>query len=312
MKNQEYHFAGGHSAVKGCKWLHDALVKGKKCYKNAFYGIESHRCIQCTPVATYCNMGCIFCWRIMPDEKENLPAKWDEAADVVEWIIAEHLRIVSGYGGNKRVSKGMWEEAKNPKHAAISLTGEVMFYPHMSELIEEFWRRGMTTFLVTNGTLPKQIAELERLPTQFYVSLNAPNEEVYRRICAPKYQRAWVNFNETLEILNSMPTRRVLRMTLVKGHNMLDAAGYAKLIEKALPEYVEVKSFVYVGGARDPRRGLSLNNMPTHDEIRAFAKELAEVCGYIVSAEYEPSRVVLLCRDKKSDRGRILNIRADS
>jgi len=38
----------------------------------------------------------------------------------------------------------------------------------------------MTAFLVTNGTNPEAIGEVR--PTQLYISLNAPNEETYRRV----------------------------------------------------------------------------------------------------------------------------------
>ena len=49
---------------------------------------------------------------------------------------------------------------------------------------------GMTTMLVTNGTLPKVIENLDTLPTQLYVSVDAPNKEVFDEICRPKWNAA--------------------------------------------------------------------------------------------------------------------------
>ena len=63
LKNQKYHLVGSHSAVKSCKWLREALVNGRPCYKQRFYGIKTHRCMQMTPAVHYCNMHCAFCWR---------------------------------------------------------------------------------------------------------------------------------------------------------------------------------------------------------------------------------------------------------
>ncbi|MGC8812780.1 MAG: 4-demethylwyosine synthase TYW1, partial [Candidatus Aenigmatarchaeota archaeon] len=90
------------------------------------------------------------------------------------------------------------------------------------------------------------------------------------------------------------------RMTLVKGLNFKNPKGYAKLISIAQPDYVEVKAFVFVGGARNPSRGLKLEDMPTMEEIREFAKALAEETNYIESGEHIPSRIVLLSKDEKT------------
>ena len=74
-----------------------------------------------------------------------------------------------------------------------------------------------------------------------------------------------------------------------------------------VPNYVEVKGFSFVGGAREEQRGLSMETMPTHDEIRQFARRLAELTGYIVTAEHMPSRIVLLSKDEQSRKGRIID-----
>ncbi len=63
-------------------------------------------------------------------------------------------------------------EAMHPNHAAISLDGEVMLFPLMSDFVKEFKKRNMTTFIVTNGTLPERIKNLSVYPSQlvFYLT----------------------------------------------------------------------------------------------------------------------------------------------
>jgi tRNA wybutosine-synthesizing protein 1 len=51
---------------------------------------------------------------------------------------------------------------------------------------------------------------------------------------------------------------------------------------------------------------LELGDMPSHEEIRKFAKKLSDETGYIISDERTDSRVVLLCRDKDAERRRCI------
>lgn len=314
LLKQKYHIAGEHSAAKLCHWTHSTLTGGIGCYKNKFYGIASHRCLQCTPSLLFCNHACVFCWRIMPEKSlsfEDMPSRgfrWDEPKKVVELLLKAQQEIISGYGGNPKVSRQKYQEALRPAHAALSLTGEPAIYPYLEELIKEFHNRNMTTFLVTNGTFPERIARMEELPTQLYVSMVAPDLEVYKRAIRPKSPILWERYLQTLELLAQFgqKTRTVLRMTLTRGVNDFGWEGYARQILTALPKYVEVKSMVFVGGARLPERGLSLKSMLTIDEIEGIAKKLADLTGYRVSDRHELSRVVLLCRDEKAEKERLI------
>lgn len=56
------HVAGSHSGVKLCRWTKSMLRGRGGCYKHAFYGIESHRCMEATP-SLACANKCVFCWR---------------------------------------------------------------------------------------------------------------------------------------------------------------------------------------------------------------------------------------------------------
>ena len=125
-------------------------------------------------------------------------------------------RLLSGFGGNDKVNKQKLADAQNPKHVAISLNGEPTLYRRLGEYIDECHKHGMTTMLVTNGTLPKVLEKLDPLPTQLYVSADAPNKEVFDRICKPKWNSgAWHKFEETIDLLPSLDTRIVVRLSLI-------------------------------------------------------------------------------------------------
>ncbi|HIH30995.1 TPA: 4-demethylwyosine synthase TYW1 [Candidatus Micrarchaeota archaeon] len=311
---QKYHIAGEHSAAKLCHWSGEALKGGEGCYKNKFYGISSHRCLQCTPVLLFCNHACVFCWRMMPERKlkfEDMPCKgfsWDEPEKIAKWLIEAQKEIVSGFGGNPKVKKELFGEAMEPMHVAISLTGEPTMYPHLEKLLDEFHRRGLTTFLVTNGTFPEQIEKWKTYPTQFYVSMVAPNEQVYRKAIRPASTGLWKKYLGMLRLMPAIgeKTRTVLRMTLTRGVNDSDLEDYANQVRVAQPHYVEVKSMVFVGGARLKERGLSSGSMFEMDEIDGIAEKLAGMTGYAVSERHVPSRVVLLRRDAEAEKKRMI------
>lgn len=299
LRKQKYQLVGSHSAVKKCRWLHESLTKGRVCYKQKFYGVQSHRCVQMTPTLA-CNMRCKFCWRIHPEDL-GLPAippsgGWDEPEEIVRGCVEAQLRILSGYGSQVkegRIGRERYLEALSPKHAAISLDGEPTLYPRLGELIGEFRRRGFTTFLVTNGTRPEALAALDEEPSQLYVSIYAPDEETFKEVCRPAQAGAWRKLKETLSLLPSFSCPTVARLTLVRGANMGDPKGYARLLERPSPTYIEPKAYMFVGHSR---LRLSFENMPSHEEVVSFSKALAAELSYRLIGESKESRVALLSR----------------
>jgi tRNA wybutosine-synthesizing protein 1 len=304
LKKQKYHLVGAHSAVKRCKWLYESIVNDRVCYKEKFYGIKSHRCMQMSPSLYCCTQQCMFCWRA---QNGDLQVKWDEltmphldsVADIIEGSLKAQQKIISGYKGHPKTNWKKFTEANVPKHVAISLTGEPTLYAPLGDLIEGFFNRGLTTFLVTNGTLPECLLKLNREPTQLYVSLCAPNKEVYSKLCRPQVPGAWEKLNQTLEALGSFKCPTVLRMTLVKDRNMNLIEQYAKLILKANPTYIETKAYMHIGFSN---LRLSFDNMPNHEEVRIFAEALAEKTGYRVIDESADSRIVLLSQLDKAKK----------
>ncbi len=304
LKRQKYHRVGQHSAVKRCKWFYEALTTGRTCYKQKFYGINSHQCIQMSPALFYCTQQCLFCWRAQSGDLQiswdemKTPA-WDSPEEIMQGILKAQDRILTGYKAHPKVNPQKYREAQRPKHVAISLAGEPTLYEPLGELIRTMNGRGLTTFLVTNGTLPEKLVNLSEEPTQLYVSVCAPNEDTFNRICRPQIGGAWEKLNETLSLLPSFRCPTVIRSTLVRNHNMQDTDGYAKLVSESEPTYIEVKAYMHVGysGLR-----LGFDSMPSHREIQEFAQQLSEKTGYKVLDEAPHSRVVLLSKREKPIR----------
>ena len=288
-----YRFVGehGHAAAKICHWTRKSIVNEGVCYKEKFYGVKSHRCLQMSPAVPFCNQKCSFCWRDLSQTRIEWEGEYDDPKTIIEGAIKAQNNLLCGFGGNKKADKKKLEESKKPTNAAISLAGEPTLYPEIDELLAEFHRQDFTTFLVSNGMYWEKLGSLENEPTQLYVSLDAPNEKVYKELCNPQINDAWSNLNKTLELMNSFNSRTAIRITSVKGKNMINTDEYAKLINKANPKYVEVKAYMFVGSSR---KRLSLDNMPSNQEVRDFAQEIADKTGRELTKESEVSRVVLL------------------
>ncbi len=303
LEKQGYHLLGERGGYKACQWQKKSLLNGDTCYKEKFYGIESHRCLQMTPVVDKCTQNCEFCWRVTPQDVKvswnQTTVRSDEVLPPVELLdqtVMANLRSLGGYNpeAGAKVSPEKYLQARDPKHVAISLAGEPTLYPFLSDFIEEIHRREMTSFLVTNGTTPDTLAELT-LPTQLYITLAAPDRETHTRLLRPKIPDAWERLRESQELLNSLDCRTVNRLTMVAGHNMHDIRSYTKQILIGEPDFIEVKGYMHLGSSRDR---LGRSNAPTHNDIRAFSEKLAALTSYYLVDEQIESRVVLLSRKK--------------
>lgn len=247
-----------------------------------------------TPAVAWCQQQCCFCWRphtsLEPKLKEH-----DAPEEIVERSIEMQRKLLSGYGALEgQIGKKKLEEARNPKHVAISLSGEPTLYPEISELVDAYHKRGMTTFLVSNGMLPEVFQSMS-MPTQLYLSLEAPNETVHRKINAPLLKDSWQRLNKSLSIFPGLKTRKAIRITLVKGLNMSNEKEFAELILRANPDFIEFKAYMHVGYSRQRLRE---ENMPLHSEVLAFAEKVNKYLNYTLADSSEPSRVALLWNGK--------------
>lgn len=290
MERQHYRIVGNHSAVKICAWLKKSLRGEGVCYKQKFYGINSHRCLQMTPWVL-CSNRCLFCWRVI--EKTPVSIKdVDEPGDIIKGCIKAQRLLLTGFKGLDRTDKKKWRESQHPNQVAISLVGEPTMYPKIPELVNEFRRKDFTTFLVTNGQYPERLRKIKKL-TNLYISLDAPDRQTYRKLDRPSLPDHWEKLMESLDVMKDFPAKRVIRLTMVKGWNMKSPGKYAELIRKAEPDFIEVKGYMFVGGSRNR---LSMDCMPLHSEIKGFAEKLSKESGYAYRDEQPASRVVLLSR----------------
>ena len=215
-----------------------------------------------------------------------------EPKELLEGVLREQQRILSGYGGSQITDRPRLEEARRPAHVAISLMGEPTLYPYLQELVEEISRMNMTSFLVTNGTRPEVLEKVR--PTQLYVSLNATDQELYRQVSNPRGDY-WGKICESLSLLKDHQSRTVIRLTLALGVNMREPGEYARLLEMAEPDFVEAKAYMHLGRSRDR---LKREAMPSHAEIMSFSMELSEALGYELADAVPLSRVVLLSSNR--------------
>ncbi len=302
LKKQGYQLYGKQVAVKKCLWTHKYLKEEQYCYKNA-YGIESHRCIQATPTLL-CTHQCTFCWRLQ--EKDvglkpvwNVPdSEFDSPEEVYKGLLWGWKRAISGY--KPIVPKELFDQAMDPQHVALSLAGEPTLYPFLTELLELLHAKGLSTFLVSNGTMPESISKMITTgvrPTQLYITIPAPNKKDYLHVCKPIIQNGWDRLNKSLELLGKLGGRTVTRLTMAKELNMKNPVEYVALIKKAHPAFIEIKGYVHVGFSQ---YRVTRGNMPFHEEIRAFANKILEgLPEYKLVYEMEDSKVVILSNDKQ-------------
>ena len=217
---------------------------------------------------------------------------YDDPKEIIKNAIEAQKKLLIGFKGSKADQEKL-KEAFKPNQFAISLSGEPTLYPKLPELIKEIKKLKATSFLVTNGLQPEVLIKLkECLPTNLYLSIDAPNEEIFKKVDRPKTKDAWKKLNKSLEIFKELKTTKVLRITLIKNLNMINPEQYANLIEKADPEFVEVKAYMWVGFSRER---LEKTNMPLHKEVKEFTnKILKHLKNYKLENEKKESRVVLL------------------
>jgi len=306
LKKQRYHWVGNHSAVKKCNWLHESLVHNRVCYKEKFYDIKSHRCLQMSPAVLNCLTYCIHCWRALPEDiglswESVFHGDWDDPELIADGLFYEHNRILSGYKSqvlNGIIEERKYKEALNPNQIAISLSGEPTLYSHLTDLIQIFKNRGCTVFLVTSGVLPvalESLMEKESEPTKLYISLSSPDQESYIKLNRPIQQNLWFSLMKSLDILEKFKCSTVARITAIKGLNMNDndVDGFVRLIERSGCSEVEVKGYMHVGFSTNR---LSEENMPSFNEVKEFSEKVADILGYTIKNEVADSRVILLSK----------------
>src|SRR5919112_2749461 len=295
-----------HSSVELCHWTKKSFAEEGNCYKHKFYGISTHQCMEMTPTAMNCENRCIYCWR--PTEFYDtleMPAELvDEPDVIVQNLLHERRKLINGFYGNNKNEKKKLDESLLPTHYAISLSGEPTMYPKLPQLIRylKTLKATKSIFLVTNGQEPQmlhRLADEDALPTQLYLSTNASNRKMFYRINRPRHRDAWERWWKSLRFLETVNTRTVLRMTMIREYNdnMKFIEELAEMMREANPHFIELKSYMHVGMST---QRLEKNNMLEMSEIRNFASQLRDrMTDFSIMDESEISRVVVLQNHKR-------------
>jgi len=295
LEKQKYKIVGNHSAVKLCLWTKESIkTDGEKhCYKQKFYPdiVKSHLCMQCTPAVSWCTLRCQYCWRSVADTTIGADiGDEDEPRKIIKGMLESQRQLLSGLGGVPHSEK-LFNESLYPRHVALSLAGEPFCYSKISELIKEFHKKEMTTFIVSNGTFPERIEKLDEMPTQFYVSLCSNSKEMFKKVHNPLIKDGWEKLMQTLQLIKEMKTRTVVRLTLARNLNFSNPEKYAELIKDASPDFVEIKAAMPVGFAS---QRMDYSQMLKHEEIKKFSNIVSKESGYEFKNEKTDSRVVFL------------------
>ncbi|KAI9732087.1 MAG: hypothetical protein M1834_004183 [Cirrosporium novae-zelandiae] len=305
LTKQGYTIVGSHSGVKICRWTKSALRGRGSCYKYSFYGIKSHLCMETTPSLS-CSNKCVFCWR---HGTNPVGTSWRWQVDPPEKIFSGvkegHYKKIKMMKGVPGVRAERFAEAMRIRHCALSLVGEPIFYPHINEFTALLHQEHISSFLVCNAQHPDQLASLKPV-TQLYVSIDASNRDSLRKIDRPLHRDFWERFQKCLSILRQkrFSQRTVFRLTLVKGFNIEDeASGYADLIEKGLPCFIEVKGVTYCGTSTSASAGLTMQNVPFYEEVTTFVTALTSELqkrnlGYGIAAEHAHSCCILVASER--------------
>ncbi|TRY70356.1 hypothetical protein TCAL_09417 [Tigriopus californicus] len=296
LTKQGYKLIGSHSGVKICRWT-KAMLRGRGgCYKHTFYGIASHQCMETTP-SLACANKCVFCWR---HHSNPVGTEWRWQMDppdmILDGALANHYKMIKQMKGVPGVLPEKLEEGMNVQHCALSLVGEPIMYPEINRFVELLHEKSISSFLVTNAQFPEAIRDISPV-TQLYVSIDASTKDSLKKIDRPLFRDFWERFMDSLQELSRKGQRTVYRLTLVKGWNAEEMDNYAKLVDMAKPDFIEVKGVTYCGTSKAST--LTMDNVPWHEEVLHFVRQLtSRLPDYEISCEHEHSNCVLVSHKK--------------
>ena len=177
------------------------------------------------------------------------------------------------------------------------------------KFVQEFKNLSMSTFIVTNGTLPERIAVLDPLPSQLYITLPAPNERIYKQVCRPMIKNGWQKINESLDLVNSLSCRTVLRLTAIKNLNIGKQflRDYLDIIKKTNPNFFEIKGFTLQAKALSIRDRLKSDKplqyyFPEYKYLEDLALKFQEMSGFPMIYKNQASRDFLFAVNWDKDK----------
>jgi tRNA wybutosine-synthesizing protein 1 len=139
------------------------------------------------------------------------------------------------------------------------------------------------------------------------VSVDAGSPEALKKTDRPLFKDFWERYIECFEAIRNKNQRTVYRLTLVKEYNMAEDESvlrqYANLVRIGQPDFIEIKAVTFCGSA-DTKDGLTMKNVPWHEEVAKFSTALTEMLAkenigeYSLACEHKHSCSVLIALDK--------------
>ena len=244
---------------------------GGGCYKHTFYNISSFQCMEMTP-SLACANKCVFCWRHHTNPvARSFTWNHDSAEFLVDAGLAAHRGMIKQMKGVPGVQEDRLTEAMSVKHCALSLVGEPIIYPEISNFVGILHKKHISSFMVTNAQFPDQIRDLAPV-TQLYVSIDAGSKEALKRIDRPIFEDFWERYLACVREIRLKRQRTVFRLTLVNFYNVQDMQGYAQLVRMGCPDFIEVKGVTFCGAHASS--DLTMKNVPFHEEVVKFCYDL--------------------------------------
>lgn len=96
LKKQHYEIVGKHSAVQACRWTKNSINGGKGCWKEKFYGVQSHRCCQMSPAVMWCENHCLHCWRPIEMNLGINIGEADNPKEIIDGIVKARKKTPGG------------------------------------------------------------------------------------------------------------------------------------------------------------------------------------------------------------------------
>jgi len=216
---------------------------------------------------------------------------------IIEQAVTKHQQMIKQMKGVPGVQPERYKEAFTVKHCALSLVGEPIMYPKINEYLQLLHYKDISSFLVTNAQFPDRIQQLDPV-CQLYVSVDAATPEELKVVDRPLFSDYWERFLECLTSLKEKKVRTVYRLTLVKGFNMDEVKGYAKLVALGTPTFIEIKGVTFCGNIHED--SLTMKNVPFHQEVRNFCEELCKHLegSYEIACEHAHSCCILIADTK--------------
>jgi tRNA wybutosine-synthesizing protein 1 len=122
-------------------------------------------------------------------------------------------------------------------------------------------------------------------------------------------KHGWNRIMNTLELLDTLPCRTLVRLTAVKSLNIQkeNIEEYAKLIEQANPNFFEIKGFTLQAKALRINKRLKSQRsanyyFPSFEDLKRFANKFEEASNFPLIYQNEVSRDFLFAVNWNKDK----------